>query len=60
MAGGDAVNLTLSSIYQDIVDNERWPAAWTGGRMQNVYKKKEPREDCDGPRGVVFEDHAAK
>ncbi|CAK0802742.1 unnamed protein product, partial [Prorocentrum cordatum] len=60
VAGGDAVNEPLASIFEDIIDGERWPTSWTGGRMQNVYKKKGPREERDEPRGIVLEDHAAK
>ncbi|CAK0891389.1 unnamed protein product, partial [Prorocentrum cordatum] len=60
VAGGDAVNEPLAPIFQDIIDGERWPTSWTGGRMQNVYKKKGPREECDESRGIVLEDHAAK
>ncbi|CAK0851528.1 unnamed protein product, partial [Prorocentrum cordatum] len=59
-AGGDAVNEPLASIFQDIIDGERWPTSWTGGRMQNVCKKKGPREERDESCGIALEDHAAK
>ena len=59
-AGGDSFAYPLAEVYQEVVDTERWPVKWTGGRMQNVYKKKGPREDCDESRGIVLEDHAAK
>ncbi|CAK0830167.1 unnamed protein product, partial [Prorocentrum cordatum] len=60
VAAGDVVNHPLDSIYQGIVNDECWPAAWTGGCVQNTYKKEGPREGCDESRGIALEDHADK
>ena len=60
VAGGPHLHSMLAEVYQEIVDGERWPVQWTGGRMQNVYKNKGPMQDCDESRGIVLEDHAAK
>ncbi|CAK0811430.1 unnamed protein product [Prorocentrum cordatum] len=60
VAGGKALATPLAALYQEIVDTERWPVHWAGGRMQNVHKRKGPFTDCDESRGIVLEDHAAK
>ena len=47
-------------LYNETIDRERWPTRWTGGRMQEVFKNKGSRDECDDYRGIVLEDHLAK
>ena len=60
LAGGEALYAPVATLYNRLTALEDWPVAWTGGRMQEVHKKKGALDDCDEYRGIVLEDHLAK
>ncbi|CAK0879178.1 unnamed protein product, partial [Prorocentrum cordatum] len=43
-----------------VLQAEVWPVAWTGGRLQEVFKQKGSRANCDDYRGIILEDHLGK
>ena len=60
VAGGHSIDAPLASLFQEVVDGERWPPRWSGGRRQNVHKRNGPVDDCDESRGILLESHIAK
>ncbi|CAK0788322.1 unnamed protein product, partial [Prorocentrum cordatum] len=59
-AGGGAMAVKLSELYQCVVDSEVWPTAWPGSRVVGVHKRKGPRNDCDEYRGIHLDSHLGK
>jgi hypothetical protein len=43
-----------------VVDEERWPVAWKGGQLVELFKGKGDACDCDAYRGLTVQDHMAK
>jgi hypothetical protein len=50
----------VTDIYNEVIVHERWPVRWTGGRLQDIFKNKGHRDQCDDSRGIILEDHMAK
>ena len=50
----------VADIYNQVIVHERWPARWSGGRLQDIFKNKGHPDQCDGSRGIILEDHMAK
>ena len=59
-AGGVVLARKLYPLYRRIADEERWPIAWTGGRLGEIFKNKGDRTDPDEYRGVVLGNHLGK
>ena len=59
-ATADVMAPVVTCLYNEVVATEAWPARWTGGRMQDVFKHKGRRDQCDDYKGIVLEDHMAK
>ena len=59
-AGGLPLATALAPIYQQIIDSEDWPVAWTGGKIVDVHKGKGPKNCCDEYRGILLENHLGK
>ena len=59
-AGGDALAVKTADAYCRVALHERWPVAWSGGRIVEVHKNKGPADICDESRGITLEDHLAK
>ena len=49
---------TLLSTFSAAVG--RVPAAWRGGRMANIYKKKGDPDNCNSYRGILVSSHVSK
>ena len=60
VAAGAVLEAPAAMVYNSLTEHEDWPVAWTGGRMQEIHKKKGPTDECDEYRGIVLEDHLAK
>ena len=60
VAGGSAIAVKTSEIYQRVADSEQWVTAWCGGKIVDVYKRKGDRSDCDCSRGILLADHLGK
>ena len=58
-AGGVATAAKYDELHQKI-RREGWPMQWRGGRMVNVWKRKDDPADCDNHRGILLADHASK
>jgi DNA-directed RNA polymerase subunit RPC12/RpoP len=59
-AGGDAMAVKVFDAYARVAVEERWPLAWTGGRIVDIYKRKGSPSDCDMSRGILLADHLSK
>jgi hypothetical protein len=51
-----AVNRLQVQTFQ----HERWPVAWKGGRLVDLWKKKLDAKCCENSRGLLVADHLAK
>ena len=49
-----------ASLYNEVLQSEVWPVAWTGGRLQEIFKLKGHRANCDDYRGIILEDHLGR
>ena len=45
--GGFLLAVKLNEIQARVVDEERWPVAWKGGRLVELFKGKGDSGDCD-------------
>ena len=59
-AGGSPLAIMVSAVYQKIVDSEKCPIAWTGGKIVDVYKRKGDAAECDASHGILLSDHISK
>ena len=59
-AGGGAMAVKVSEVYARVAADERWPLAWTGGRINDIFKGKGSRSECDMSRGILLSDHLSK
>ena len=57
--GADAMGVKVHGLQQLVVQTERWPVAWKGGRLCDLYKKKGDPSVCKSHRGLTIMDHLA-
>ena len=50
----------LSELCTKIVLYDKWPYAWKGGRVVDLYKGKGDPMLCDASRGLLISDHMGK
>ena len=59
-AGGSAIAVKISELYQRVADTEQWVTNWCGGKIVDVYKRNGHHSDCDCSRGILLTDHIGK
>ena len=59
-AGGEQLAWAAVPSYLQVVDGERWPVEWMGGRIQEIHKMKSPLDECDEYVGIVLDCHAGR
>jgi hypothetical protein len=58
--GDMSVAVKLSELCAKIVLYDKWPYAWKGGRVVDLYKGKGDPALCDSSRGLLVSDHLGK